>query len=100
MKAMVKEKPGAGAAIKDLDLPKPGARDVLIRVKVGAICGSDVHIYKWDSWAQSVVPKLPQILGHEFAGEVVEIGKEVHTLKPGNHVPEKLIFPATTAISA
>lgn len=93
MKTILKEKPGPGAVLKDIDVPKPGPRDVLIRVKVGAICGSDVHIYQWDPWAQSVVPKLPQILGHEFAGEIVEVGKEVHHLKPGDHVAGETHIP-------
>jgi threonine 3-dehydrogenase len=93
MKAILKEKPGPGAVVKDVEVPKPGPRDVLIRVKVGAICGSDVHIYEWDPWAQSVVPKLPQILGHEFAGEIVEMGKEVHHLKPGDHVAGETHIP-------
>ena len=93
MKAIIKEKPGPGAALKDIDVPKPGPRDVLIRVKVGAICGSDVHIFQWDPWAQSVVPQLPQILGHEFAGEIVEVGKEVHHLKPGDHVAGETHIP-------
>jgi threonine 3-dehydrogenase len=93
MKALVKEKPGAGAVVKDWDIPKPGPRDVLIRVKVGAICGSDVHIYEWDPWAASTVPKLPQILGHEFAGEVVEVGQEVHHLQPGDHVAGETHIP-------
>ncbi len=93
MKTILKEKPGPGAVLKDIDVPKPGPREVLIRVKVGAICGSDVHIYQWDPWAQSVVPKLPQILGHEFAGEIVEVGKEVHHLKPGDHVAGETHIP-------
>jgi len=93
MKTILKEKPGPGAVLKNIDVPKPGPKDVLIRVKVGAICGSDVHIYQWDPWAQSVVPKLPQILGHEFAGEIVEVGKEVHHLKPGDHVAGETHIP-------
>jgi threonine 3-dehydrogenase len=93
MKAILKEKSGPGAVLKEIDVPKPGPREVLIRVKVGAICGSDVHIYQWDPWAQSVVPKLPQILGHEFAGEIVEVGKEVHHLKPGDHVAGETHIP-------
>ena len=93
MKTILKEKPGPGAVLKDIEVPKPGPREVLIRVKVGAICGSDVHIYQWDPWAQSVVPKLPQILGHEFAGEIVEAGKEVHHLKPGDHVAGETHIP-------
>ena len=93
MKAIVKEKPGAGAVLRDVEVPKPGPKDVLIRVKAGAICGSDVHIYEWDPWAQSVIPKLPHILGHEFAGEVMEVGKEVHNVKPGDHVAGETHIP-------
>jgi len=93
MKAIVKDKPGPGAVLSDMEVPKVGLKDVLIRVKAAAICGSDVHIYEWDSWAQSVVPKLPQILGHEFAGEIVEVGKEVHHLKPGDHVAGETHIP-------
>jgi len=93
MKAIVKEKPGPGAVLRDVEVPKVGPKDVLIRVKAGAICGSDVHIYEWNSWAQSVIPKLPQILGHEFAGEVVEVGKEVHHVKPGDHVAGETHIP-------
>lgn len=93
MKAIVKDKPGPGATYRDVDIPKVGPKDVLIRVKAGAICGSDVHIYEWDSWAQSVVPGLPHILGHEFAGEVVEMGKEVHHLRPGDHVAGETHIP-------
>lgn len=93
MKAIVKEKPGPGAVLRDMEVPKVGPKDVLIRVKAGAICGSDVHIYEWNSWAQSVIPKLPQILGHEFAGEVVEVGKEVHQVKPGDHVAGETHIP-------
>jgi len=93
MKAIVKEKAGPGAVLRDMEVPKVGPKDVLIRVKAGAICGSDVHIYEWDPWAQSVIPKLPQILGHEFAGEVVEVGKEVHHVKPGDHVAGETHIP-------
>jgi threonine 3-dehydrogenase len=93
MKAIVKEKSGSGAILKQIETPKPGPREVLIRVKAGAICGSDVHIYEWDPWAQSVVPGLPQILGHEFAGEIVEVGKEVRHLKPGDHVAGETHIP-------
>jgi threonine 3-dehydrogenase len=76
-----------------MEVPKVGLKDVLIRVKAAAICGSDVHIYEWNPWAQSVIPKLPHILGHEFAGEVVEVGKEVHHLKPGDHVAGETHIP-------
>lgn len=93
MRAILKEEPGVGAAVRDIEVPKPGPGEVLIRVKVGAICGSDVHIYEWDQWAKSVVPKLPHILGHEFAGEIIEVGREVHHLKPGDHVAGETHIP-------
>lgn len=93
MKAIIKEKVGKGAVIKDIPIPKPGPKEVLIKVKMGAICGSDVHIYNWTEWAQAVVPSLPHILGHEFAGEIVEVGKEVSNLKPGDHVAGETHIP-------
>ncbi len=93
MKAIIKDNPGPGAAYRDVEVPKVGPKDVLIRVKTGAICGSDLHIYEWNTWAQSVVPRLPHILGHEFSGEVVEVGKEVHHLKPGDHVAGETHIP-------
>lgn len=93
MKAIIKEKIGKGAVLKDIPIPKPGPKEVLIKVKMGAICGSDVHIYNWTEWAQAVVPSLPHILGHEFAGEIVEVGKEVFNLKPGDHVAGETHIP-------
>lgn len=93
MKAILKEKPGRGAVLKNIAIPKPGPKEVLIKISMGAICGSDVHIYNWTEWAQAVVPSLPHILGHEFAGEIVEIGKEVHSLKPGDHVAGETHIP-------
>ncbi len=93
MKAILKENPGQGAVLKDIKTPKPGPKEVLIKVKMGAICGSDVHIYNWSEWAQAVVPSLPHILGHEFAGEIIEVGKEVRNLKPGDHVAGETHIP-------
>jgi threonine 3-dehydrogenase len=93
MKAILKENPGQGAVLKDIKTPKPGPKEVLIKVKMGAICGSDVHIYNWTEWAQAVVPSLPHILGHEFAGEIVEVGQEVRNLKPGDHVAGETHIP-------
>ncbi|MGB9699934.1 MAG: zinc-binding dehydrogenase [Thermodesulfobacteriota bacterium] len=93
MKAILKEKTGKGAVLKEIPLPKPGPKEVLIKVKMGAICGSDVHIYNWTEWAQAVVPSLPHILGHEFAGEIVEAGKDVSNLKPGDHVAGETHIP-------
>lgn len=77
MKALVKAKPEEGIWMADVECPQIGPNDVLIKVKRTAICGTDVHIYNWDAWAQSTIP-VPMTVGHEFAGEIVEIGSEVH----------------------
>jgi threonine 3-dehydrogenase len=85
MKALVKEKKGPGLTPKMVETPKPGPGEVLIQVKVMSICGTDVHIYKWDEWSASrIVP--PRIIGHEFAGEVLELGPGVKGLAKGDIV--------------
>ena len=76
MKGLAKIKPEEGIWLTEADIPTPGPDDVLIRVKRTAICGTDLHIYKWDEWAARTIP-VPMIVGHEFAGEIVEIGKNV-----------------------
>jgi len=86
MEAVVKVRPEEGGTeIQEVPVPEPGPRDVLIKVKVSSICGTDVHIYEWDPWAQGRI-KLPRIYGHEFAGEVVEVGREVQHVKVGDYV--------------
>jgi len=89
MKALIKTKSEEGIWIADQAKPKIGPNDVLIKVKRTAICGTDVHIYNWDEWAQKTIP-VPMAVGHEFSGEVVEIGSEVHPehskLKIGDRV--------------
>ena len=86
MRALVKAKPEAGIWMQDEPMPEVGANDVLIKVKKMAICGTDMHIYNWDEWAKEVI-KTPQIAGHEFVGEVVEVGKEVKSFfNPGDRV--------------
>ena len=77
MKALMKAKPQEGIWMADTTRPDVGVNDVLIKVKRSAICGTDVHIYNWDEWAQKTIP-VPMTVGHEFAGEIVEIGDEVH----------------------
>jgi threonine 3-dehydrogenase len=85
MKALVKEKKGPGLTPKRVNTPRPGPGEVLVEVKVMSICGTDVHIYKWDEWSASrIVP--PRIIGHEFAGEVVELGEGVKGLVKGDLV--------------
>ena len=85
MKAIVKDKPGPGGVLTTVDVPQPGKNEVLVKVEATSICGTDLHIYQWDPWAASRV-RPPQIFGHEFAGEVVELGSGTTTLKVGDHV--------------
>ncbi len=85
MKALVKSKPEPGIWMSDVAKPAVGPNDVLIKVKKTAICGTDIHIYNWDAWAQQHVP-IPLTIGHEFVGEIVELGKEVKGLKIGDRV--------------
>jgi len=81
MKAVVKTKPGPGAEILDVNIPKPGSNHVLVRVLATSICGTDLHIYEWNEWAKQRIKNLPQIIGHELCGEVVELGDNVKNLK-------------------
>src|SRR5712691_1802184 len=85
MKAALKAEAAPGAKIALVDIPRIGSRDVLVQVKAASICGTDMHIYEWDGCAQSRM-SVPRIFGHEFAGEIVEVGSEVTSLVPGDFV--------------
>ena len=85
MKALVKAKPEPGIWMEDAALPAVGHNDVLVKINKTAICGTDVHIYNWDEWAQATIP-VPMIVGHEFVGEIAEIGMEVAGLHVGDRV--------------
>ena len=85
MKALVKEKADVGLWLKDVPEPELGISDVLIKVKRAAICGTDMHIYNWDDWAQNTIP-VPMVVGHEFVGEIVEVGSNVIDFHPGQIV--------------
>ena len=85
MKALVKRKQEPGLWLEDVPKPTYGINDVLIRVHRTGICGTDVHIYKWDAWAQKTI-RTPMVVGHEFVGEIVEIGSNVSDLLPGQIV--------------
>ncbi len=85
MKALVKTRAEAGLEIEDVPVPEVGRDDVLIRVLSTGVCGTDLHIYEWDGWAQQNI-KTPLIIGHEFAGEIVEVGSEVQDLAVGDIV--------------
>ncbi|MGH9667643.1 MAG: L-threonine 3-dehydrogenase [Bryobacteraceae bacterium] len=85
MKALVKSRREPGLWLEDVPTPAIGINDVLIRVLRTGICGTDVHIYKWDEWAQRTIP-VPLVIGHEFVGEVVETGSNVAGFHPGEIV--------------
>ncbi|OGT38117.1 MAG: L-threonine 3-dehydrogenase [Gammaproteobacteria bacterium RIFCSPHIGHO2_12_FULL_37_14] len=86
MKALVKTKAAIGIALQEVPIPMIGPNDVLIKIKKTAVCGTDIHIYNWDDWAQQHI-HVPLVVGHEFVGEIVEIGKEVSNFfKIGNRV--------------
>jgi threonine 3-dehydrogenase len=85
MKALVKARREPGIWMQDIEPPRVGHNDVLIRMKKTAICGTDIHIYNWDAWAQKTVP-VPMQVGHEYCGEIVEVGSEVAGFAPGDRV--------------
>ena len=85
MKALVKRHAEPGLWLEDVPIPAIGINDVLIRVKRASICGTDVHIYNWDDWAARTIP-VPMVIGHEFVGEIVEVGSNVSDFFPGQIV--------------
>ncbi len=85
MKALGKLKKASGLSLFDAPIPEYGANDVLIKIKKTAICGTDMHIYNWDKWSQKNI-KVPMITGHEFVGEIVEVGSAVNDYKIGQRV--------------
>src|ERR1700681_39616 len=85
MKALVKSSAARGLWLGEVAEPEPGINDVKIRVLCTGICGTDLHIYDWNDWAQSTIP-VPLVIGHEFSGEIVEVGSNVADLHPGDLV--------------
>jgi threonine 3-dehydrogenase len=85
MKALVKQQAAAGIELTDIGVPTVGPNDVLIQVRRTAICGTDMHIYNWDAWAQKTIP-VPMAVGHEYCGEIVALGSEVSGFKIGDRV--------------
>src|SRR5271154_3642963 len=85
MKALVKSKREPGLWLEEIPQPAIGINDVLIRVRRAGICGTDVHIYNWDEWAQRTIP-VPMAIGHEFVGEIVEVGSNVTDFHTGDLV--------------
>jgi threonine 3-dehydrogenase len=103
MKALFKETPQKGAAVKEVEIPAIRDNEVLVKVKRAAICGTDIHIYFWSAFAQQRL-KLPMIFGHEFCGEVVEVGRTVKRVKKGDivaaetHIPCEVCFQCNTGL--
>ena len=85
MKALVKKYAKEGLWLEDMPEPEMGNNDVLVKIKKTAICGTDIHIYNWDEWAQKTIP-VPMITGHEYAGEIIDLGSNVTDLKVGDIV--------------
>jgi threonine 3-dehydrogenase len=85
MKALVKSRAERGLWLEDVPVPSIGINDVLVRVRYAGICGTDVHIYQWDDWAQKTIP-VPMVIGHEFVGQIVEVGSNVNDFYPGDIV--------------
>jgi threonine 3-dehydrogenase len=89
MQAVMKAVPAPGAEVREVKVPEFGRSDVLVKVKVASICGTDLHIYEWDRWAQRRIHP-PLIPGHEFCGEVVAYGDEVTSVKEGDFVSAEM----------
>jgi threonine 3-dehydrogenase len=85
MRALVKTSRASGLELRDMPMPQPGINDVLIKVRKAGICGTDLHIESWDSWAASAI-EPPLIVGHEFVGEITEVGSNVSDFQPGDMV--------------
>ncbi len=85
MKALAKTKSEPGIWLVDVDKPDIGPNDVLVKIRKTAICGTDLHIYLWDEWAQNTIP-VPMTVGHEFMGEIVKLGSEVEGFSVGDRV--------------
>ncbi|MDZ7724167.1 MAG: L-threonine 3-dehydrogenase [candidate division KSB1 bacterium] len=85
MKALVKDERNPGLRMKQVPRPVIGSGDILVKILKTAICGTDVHIYKWDDWAQRTI-ETPRVIGHEFVGEIVELGEDVKGYHRGERI--------------
>jgi threonine 3-dehydrogenase len=85
MKALVKSRAERGLWLEDVPEPAIGINDVLVRVRYAGICGTDVHIFQWDDWAQRTIP-VPMVIGHEFVGQIAAVGSNVNDFYPGDIV--------------
>ena len=95
MKALVKREAREGLVLEQLDVPRPVRGEVLLKVKAASVCGTDLHIFRWDSWAQNNL-KPPLTIGHEFSGEIVEVGAGVTKAKMGDFASVESHIPCET----
>lgn len=86
MKAIVKMKPEPGAQLSEVEPPKPGPGEIVARMVACSICGTDIHIWEWNHWAEKRVKRLPMIFGHEFCGEVVEVSRDMGSVQVGDMI--------------
>lgn len=102
MHAVVKTRRGPGGSVAMVETPEIGDGYVLAKVEAATICGTDIHIWKWNRWAEQRIKKIPLILGHEFAGQIVEVGHDVSTLKKGDmisaetHIVDNICYQCRT----
>lgn len=99
MKAIVKARKGKGLEMQELPVPLPLSDEALIKVEAVSICGTDLHLDRWDGWAQQRVKSVPQIIGHEFCGKVVEVGSSVTRVAPGDYVSADSHIPCLHCFS-
>ena len=98
MRAAIKESRSRGITVKDVPVPKIKEDEVLVEVEKGAICGTDIHLYHWNTWCENVNAKNPMVIGHEYCGRVVEVGKSVKTLQLGDKVAAETHIPCGTCM--
>ena len=99
MDALVKPIAGPGLELRQVPVPHAGPGEVQIKIHKTAICGTDVHIYNWDPWAAKHI-KPPMVIGHEYVGEISELGEGVTSFKLGRESPARVTSPADTAGTA
>ena len=85
MYALVKSEAGVGLTLERVPIPEVGPNDVKIKIHKTSICGTDLHIYNWDEWSQATI-KIPTVIGHEYVGEIVEVGEAVSEYQVGQTV--------------
>jgi threonine 3-dehydrogenase len=93
MRALVKTEPVPGAALLEIEPPRIGRDEVKVEVKAGAICGTDIHFYHWDPASANFPVRFPLILGHEYAGDVVEVGEDVRGIRVGDRISAETHIP-------